>query len=398
MPKRALTATSVEAMKAPKGKQVEMFDRGYPGLSLRLSYGGSKSFSYLYRVGGKLRRMTLGIYPAMSLKQARDAWREAKSQLANGKDPYGVIAPRGSATSFAEVAEEWLRRDQAKNKTAATVERIVRRELMPAWGNRSINAITYDDVMRLIDNIHDRGAVIQSRRVGSYLHRLFVWAIKRRIITSNPMSGMPMPGKEVRRDRALSDSELVSVWSGCNQLGLPFGPVHQLLILTGARRDEIGSLRWDEIDGDTIRLKGERTKNSKPHDIPISTAAHAILDQVPRIEGCDHVFSYDGSKPVSGWSDAKEKLDALVKIEPWRVHDLRRTVATGLQKLGVGLQVIESVLGHVGGSRSGIVATYQRHTFANEARIALELWGQHVATLIEGGERKIVPMVRATAS
>jgi integrase len=231
-----------------------------------------------------------------------------------------------------------------------------------------------------------------ARRVHGYLHRLFVWAVGRDIIAVNPATNLPLPGSETRRDRVLTDAELLAVWSSTEALGFPFGPAYRLLILTGARREEIGRLKWSEIDGDTIKLKGERTKNGEPHNIPLSAPARALLETLPRFAGGDFVFSTDGHKHVSTWSNAKERIDALVKIEPWRLHDFRRSVATGLQRLGVNLQVIEAILGHVGGSRSGIVAVYQRHSFEREARAALEAWGRHVLGLVEGKTENVVQL------
>ena len=397
MPMKSLIAAAVERLKAPKSGQIEYFDQGFPGLSLRISYGGRKAWSMHYRVHGKLRRVSLGTYPAVSLAEAREAWREARKDIARGIDPaLTARTPNAPSTAFAAVATEWLQRDQAQNKSADVVRRIVNRELIPAWGNRPIAEIGRRDVRDLIDGIVDRGAVIMARRVHGHLHRLFVWAVGRDIIAHNPMTGLPMPGAETRRDRVLTDSELVAVWKGTDELGFPFGPAHQLLILTGSRREEIGALRWSEIDGDTIKLTAERTKNSQPHDIPLSAPARTLLNSLPRFADSDYVFTANGHKHITAWWLAKEKLDAIVKIEPWRVHDLRRTCATGLQKLGVGLQVIETVLGHVGGSRSGVVGTYQRHSFQPEARAALEAWGAHVIGLIEGRpQSRVVPLTRS---
>ena len=179
----------------------------------------------------------------------------------------------------------------------------------------------------------------------------------------------------------------------------PFGPIFRLLILTAARRAEIGDLRWSEIDQAEIRLAGERqTKNAEAHVIPLSVPAKATLQDLPRIAGTDFVFGQSG-QTSGGWYRSKKKLDAQAAklnggpLLPWRIHDLRRTVATGMQKLGIGLQTIEAVLGHVGGSRSGIVGIYQRHSFDAEKRAALEAWGAHVTALVEGREPgKVVPM------
>jgi integrase len=181
----------------------------------------------------------------------------------------------------------------------------------------------------------------------------------------------------------LSDDELVAAWTAAGKLGWPFGDAVRLLILTGARREEIGQLKWSEIRGDVIALEGARTKNAEPHNIPLSLAAATLLQRVPRIAGSERVFTTNGKTSVSGWSRVKSRLDQDAGIQDWRLHDLRRTVATGLQRLGVNLQTIEAILGHVSGSRSGVVGVYQRHSFDAEKRAALEAWGVHVTALVQ---------------
>ena len=172
--------------------------------------------------------------------------------------------------------------------------------------------------------------------------------------------------------------ELAKVWHAAD--GGPFGHALKLLILTGARREEITQLKWAELAGDTISLPGERTKTGEPRIIPLSAPALALLSALPRIGA--FVFTADGTKPVNGWSRAKRRLDAATGInQPWVVHDIRRTVATGCQKLGVSLQTVEALLGHTGGSRAGVVGVYQRHDFADEKRAAVEQWGAHVASV-----------------
>jgi integrase len=379
--KRALTDAAVKRLKPPSSGQVDIFDQGYPGLALRVSYGGGKSWVYFYRVGGKLRRMTLGCYPAMLLAKAREDWRAAREDVQKGRDPSTVRNRNVGATDFGSVFEDWLRRDQSKNKSKDAVQRLIAKDALPAWGHRQIADIGRRDVLDLIDGIADRGAPITARRVHAHVHRLFRWAVGRGIIESNPAGDLPKPGSETRRDRVLSDEELAAVWRGCDQLGWPFGTALRLLVLTGARRDEIGALQWSEIDG-AIKLTGDRTKSGEPHVIPLSAAANNLLTDAPRIAGSQLVFTTNGRTAVSGWSRAKERLDDIVKIDPWRIHDLRRTVATGLQRLGVGLQVVESILGHVSGSRAGVVGIYQRHTYDVEKRAALEAWGAHVMALV----------------
>ena len=192
------------------------------------------------------------------------------------------------------------------------------------------------------------------------------------------MDGLECPVSATRRDRVLSDIELAKVWHAADDG--PFGRAIRLLILTGARREEIGQLKWSELAGDTINLPAERTKNGEPRIIPLSAPALALLNGIPRIG--TFAFSADGTRPINGWSRAKRRLDAATGINrSWVVHDLRRTTATGMQRLGVPLQVVEAVLGHVG-TRSGIAGVYQVHDFADEKRSALEQWGAHVASIL----------------
>ncbi|MGD0531476.1 MAG: integrase arm-type DNA-binding domain-containing protein [Methyloceanibacter sp.] len=393
MPRRALTAVTVERLKPPAKGQIEHFDKGFPGLALRVSYGGGKSWIFFYRIGGRLRRMTLGTYPALSLAEAREAWRDARQEAQRGRDP-AIMARKmeRGATDFQNVFEEWMRRDQAEHRTAAEVKRMFERYALPAWGRRAIEGIGRRDVLDVIDAIADKGAVAMARRVQSRLNRLFVWCVGRGILTLNPMQGLPKPHSDIKRDRVLSDDELAAVWRGAEAMGWPYGRAVQLLILTGARREEIGRLRWSEVQGDTIHLEGARTKTGKAHLIPLSTPAMALLEDAPRVAGSDYVFTISGRAPIRGWSWAKIQLDELAPISAWRIHDLRRTVATGMQKLGVVLQVVEAALGHTAGSRGGIVGIYQGHDYANEKRAALEAWGAHVVDLVEDREPgKVVP-------
>lgn len=413
MPKKALTDAAVKRLKPPANGQVDYFDAGYPGLALRVSYGGGKSFVFFYRIGGKLRRMTLGAYRAplegekeppprlgepVSLSGARQLWRQAREDASAGRDPSTARSKKTGGTDFKTVSEEWLRRDQAKNRSYREAKRVVERELVPAWDLRHVSTIGRRDILDLVDGIVDRGSIIMARRVQAYIARFFKWCVWRGITEANPAADLQKPGAEVRRDRVLTEQELSFVWRVAGETEWPFGPIMQLLILTGARREEIGGLRWREIDGGEISLSGERTKNGEPHTIPLSKPALAIIGTVPRIAGSDYLF---GEKRSPGrWDHAKKKLDAAVAelagepLPHWRVHDLRRTTATGLQRLGVTLQVIEAVLGHTSGSRSGIVSTYQRHSFHAEKAAALEAWGALVMSLLKGHSPGVVLPMR----
>ena len=392
MTNRTLTAAAVERIRAPSSGQTDHFDQGYPGLALRVSYGGSKSWVYFYRLFGKQKRMTLGRWPSMSLSAARDAWRNARTTIDKGESPQHQRP--AAANSFAAVADEWLKRDQAHNRSCAATQRLIDRCAKPVWEGRQITTIGRRDINDLIDSVADRGAIVMARRLHAHLHRLFRWSVGRGILETNPMAHLPKPGSETARDRVLTDAELAQVLKNLSKLRPPFPAIFQLLILTGARRSEIIRLRWSEIKDDTIILGRERIKVDQAHSIPLAPLALDIIKQLPRIGPSDFVFTLNGRHPVTSLAKRKRQLDRLIKIPPWRVHDLRRTLATGLQRLGINLQVIEAVVGHVGGSRSGIVGVYQRHSFDPEKRTALEAWAREVERIVDGQPAKVLPLPR----
>jgi integrase len=340
MPTRALTVASVARIKPPKEGQEDYFDRGYPGLALRVSYGGAKTWIYFYRLHGKLRRMSLGRFPGMELDEARNAWRAARLAVSKGESP-AHIKPT-AADTFAATAEEWLRRDQAKNRSAAEVRRAIEHDVLPAWGDRLIAMITRRDVLELIDAVADRGALTMARRLHSHLHRLFRWAVGRGILEVNPMADLPKPGKAVKRDRVLTGAELRAAWKAAEKTAWPFGPAIRLLILTAARREEIGALRWSEIHGNEIRIPGERSKTGEPRIIPLSAAAAELVGALPRT--AEHVFTTNGTTAIGGWSKAKRarcrdggdqwrRAGALAAAR-YSAHCCHRTAAPGGRAAG----------------------------------------------------------------
>ena len=382
MPKHTtITKAAADRFKAKTGR-VDHFDSSYPGLALRVSDSGRRVWVYFFRLkNGKVRlhRMTLGVYPAMSVEQAHEAWRKAFDFVQAGRDPRGTDAERHHApTDFEGVLDEWIKRDQSKNRSAKRVEQRMKAYVLPSWKHRDVTEITRRNCLDLLDAIADRGKIVLARRVFSHLHRFFTWCVGRGIIDANPLLHAEKPGSESPRERVLDDGELVKIWNAASEIAARYRDAVRLLILTGARREEISALRWNEIRGDAIHLEGERTKNGKPHVIPLSSPARSILGGLER-KG-EHVF------PTANWSRSKKALDKVTGITDWRIHDIRRSVATGLQKLGTPLPVTEAVLGHVSGSRGGIVGVYQRHDYAAEKASALEAWGARVMALVEGRE------------
>jgi integrase len=238
----------------------------------------------------------------------------------------------------------------------------------------------------------DGGTPIEANRALAAVRKLFNWALSRDIIAVSPCTGVKPPSAENARDRVLTDDELRLVWQAAEQMGYPFGPVVQMLVLTGQRRDEVRKMTWDEVDLERRlwKLAAGRTKNNKPHDVPLSAPVVAILESLPRIVGSRLVFTLDGVRPAASLSYHKSRLDALSGVSSWVLHDLRRTCASGLARLGVNLPVIEKLLNHSSGSFAGVVGVYQRHDFGAEKAKALEVWGSFVSALVDEKPNEVV--------
>ena len=251
-------------------------------------------------------------------------------------------------------------------------------DVLPAWGNRNIADIAKRDVLALLDGIVERGAVVRARRVYATLSIFFKLVSKRDIMTTNPMAGIERKdiGSEEARDRVLSDDELGKLMAhirGTNHYDPHLVATH-LLVLTAARTEMIAAMRWEEVNGESISFPGERMKNGQPFDLPITSQMRTVLDSIPRIHGCPFVFG----KALKSWDKAKAKIDAATGILDWQFRDIRRTVSTGMQRLGISEDVIDAVQAH---AKAGIKRVYQRHKYAAEKRRALQAWGDWISTL-----------------
>jgi integrase len=221
--------------------------------------------------------------------------------------------------------------------------------------------------------------------VHAALSKFFNWLASRDVIMASPCAGVARPSKEEPRDRILTDNELKAVWAATSELGYPAMPFVHMLILTGQRRGEVAGMRWDEIEGDTWTLPPERTKNGQKHTVPLSRQALDIIEATPRIVGSDFVFPGARGGRLAGFSHIKGYVDARAKLkDQWAIHDLRRTVASSMAKIGIALPVVERLLNHTGGSFAGIAGIYQRHDFAAEKREALQRWADHVEGIAKG--------------
>jgi integrase len=386
----------------PTDRRLEHPDDRVTGLYLVQQESGALSWAVRYRAHGAPKKFTLGPYPAVDLATARRRAQEAIGRVAGGEDPAATkqasrAAVRAARAADADridyvVAQFIERHAKIKTRDWRNTERMLTVDVVGRWGGKRLSQITRADVHAMLDAIAiDREKPIQANRVFAQFRKLCGWAVSKGIIEKSPCEGVAAPSSETRRDRHLSDDEIRLAWRAFGKVGWPFGPVAKLLLLTGMRRDEVGEGRWSEIDlvARTWTLPASRTKNKRTHAVSLSDAAAHVLLALPRIgdKPDGFIFTTTGRTPISGWSRAKLAIDKATGafVEPWTFHDLRRTVATNLQKLGVKLEVTEAVLNHVSGSRAGVVGIYQRHDWADEKRAALTQWAARV-TVIVGDE------------
>jgi integrase len=428
MTKRRLTAPAVARLK-PGAKRKAIPDGG--GLYLLIQPSGHKSFALAFRgPGGRMAKLTLGPYSPenssaepivgapLSLAAARALATDILHRRAAGEDVVGTRLREkaelraAAANTFAVAAGDFIRehsmrkvrgwRAQAKLLGLNGLEAIPG-GLAERWRDRPITSIDGHDVHKVVDECRKRGVpgtqrrsdgVTESRARAMFrtLSKLFNWLTQQRRVDANPCASVHRPETPRARERVLTDGEIRKLWAATDKIGAPFGSVIKLLLLTGQRLNEVAGLRWEEIVGDEIHLPASRTKNKRAHVVALSKPAQAILSKVQRVPESAFVFSVTGYSAISGWSKVKKRLDALMGVTDWRIHDLRRTAATGLARAGADLPVIERALNHVSGSFGGIVGVYQQHKYADEVRAAMEAWANLLLAIVEGRPAKVVPI------
>ncbi len=429
---RHLTDLQIKALKPP-AKRVELpFGEG---LFLLHSPTGAKSWALRYRRFDKPQKLTLGRYmsPAdmlpeaaaaeprvggvLSLTGARLLVQRARRALEQGVDPAALLQGTSAKSKPREVEaafREFVRLHVVPHNRASSAKEAVRlfdKKVKPHWKGRSLDSIRRRDVLDLLGHVRDDGAPVTANRVLALVRKFFNWCVEQEFLETSPASNVRQPTAETSRDRFLSDDEIALVWRASEGILPPFRQLVRMLILTGQRRGEVASMLWSEISGDQRlwSLPKAKTKNGRSHIVPLSDAARREIASIPKLAGSpDYVFTTgakartDVLSPVSGFSKVKARLDELVlaqirldlkakgldpedakPLPPWRLHDLRRTVATGMQKMKVDLRVIEKVINHISGSSSGIVAVYQVYDYEEERRDALDKWADRVMALVD---------------
>jgi integrase len=398
-----LTQKSAAALKLPVGKtdHIEWCD-DLPGFGLRLRGNDHRAWVAQYRIHGRSRRLTIALFKKFSAEQARLEAKRIFAEVALGRDPAAAKeADRASATkTMSTIVDDYLAMKQSTLRPDSY--RITKAYLtgyhFKPLHSRGIAAIGRGDIAHCLDKVNRDSGRVTASRARAALSAFFVWAMKRGHCDSNPVAATEDPGPAQARERVLSDSELAAIWNAC--LDDDYGKIVRLLILTGCRREEIGGLRWSEItplSPRSIVLPKERTKNKHTHNLPLLELAQAIIDSVPQMVGRDHLFGERSTGGFGAWWRAKAALDARLgnAVGAWRLHDIRRTVATRMADIGVLPHVIETVLNHTSGHKRGVAGIYNLSPYKNEVKIALAKWEDHLRSLLEGSGRKILNFPQA---
>src|SRR6516162_7485270 len=396
MPRIKLTKNAIDSLLTPK-LDVVYWDMAAPGFGVKVTPKGRKVFVVLYRTGGagsKLRKYTIGPYGRVTLHQARVA---AKLE---GRDPAGEkreAKRRIVADRVEDLLEAFIAQRLSQNRSGAEISRLLRREVGKPWAGTSIHEIGKRDVVEVISAIEQRGAPVAANKTLKSIKTFLRWCVGRAILDQSPAEGVPLPAREVARDRVLTDQELAQVILAARKIGGSYGGIVELLALTGQRREEVAGLEVEELDlaQGVWTIPKSRTKNAKTHVVHLSKQSIALLRRLDRRGRC--VFSPLGTKPFQNFGKAKHVLDQLSGVTGWRLHDLRRTCVSGMARLGVAPHVADKILNHQAGTISGVAAVYQRHEFLAERREALERWGAHVAAIVAEASAEFSGEVRKVA-
>jgi integrase len=421
----------------PGGRDRLVFDAGCRGLGVRVSASGTRTFIAQWTDPATRRKVRdrIGVWGAMTIDQAREAVQVRLGAVGKGGNPRAererqrLEAERErseAALTFQALIDEWkaLHLAHRRPRYAVEAERAIKLGLAHLL-KRPAARIARSDAVNALDRIVKAGKTVTAGRTMAYARACFAWAKRRGKVPQNPFAELPIAVGTTERERVLNEGEIGEVWAAAGALGYPFGPFYKLLILTLQRREEVAGMRWSELSSDLIRwtLPGARMKNGKPHTVHLSESARAVLRSIPRMDGCDLVFTTTTSRlaapkdgepkgkrrseptPISGFSQGKRYLDAaMAKVraedadrgnagEPmpgWRVHDLRRTGVTKLAALGFDSIVVDKLLAHQPAKLRGVAGVYQRHDFASERAEALDAWAAHVTS---AGATNVVPLV-----
>jgi len=423
MARSALNDRKIKSLKPAKpkpnkpGQRREVWDALVPGLGVRVTESGAKSFVLVTRYPGSTNpaRRALGTYGELTLEQARIKARRWLELVGRGVDPHVEIErqrlaeQRKQAGTFANLAEAFIAEKLSTERRGRDAELHLRNEFIPRWGKRPVGDITADDVGAVINEVKTR-APYMAHALLATVRRLYKWAStpgRGYGIVSSPcynISAKALIGEKRPRTRVLTDPEIRAFVRACDQLGYPYGAIGRMLLLTGARHREASEAPWSEFDltKKTWMIDQARFKSNVEHVVPLTDDVLALLDGLPRFKRGDHVFSTTaGERPTMITDKIKQKIDATMaqeldaKSKPWVIHDLRRTVRSHLSALRIPDHIAEMVLGH---GRQGLQRVYDQHRYEAEMREALTLWAARLRDIVEPPPANVVRIKKARVS
>ena len=383
--KNKLTPKFIENLKPNPAKRLDFRDDLMPGLVLRVSVSGTKTFCLHRRINGKMRRLTIGRFGILTLADARERVRHVLYEIESGRFEERTGVEVENRITLGEVIPEYVEKHaKSQNRDWRNKQSLLAK--FTELHAKRLDQIKRADVVKALDAIV-MTAPVSANRALAHLKHLMNWCVDRGMLDASPLVGMKLPTKETPRERFLTNDELRALWAASDADGYPFGDCMKLLILSGQRRTEVAAMRWSELDLDKRlwTLPSARAKNGKQHTVPITDAMLTVLRRVPRYLTSDFVFTTTGKTPISGFGRVKDRMDkALPKATaPWIIHDLRRTMSTNLARLKVPQPVTEALLNHKTGVVSGVAAIYNVYSYADEKRDALGAWSKHIVKVVK---------------
>jgi integrase len=401
MPTVMLTARFVDSVKPDAGKRIEWFDEDVPGLALRVTPAGSKSWTVLYRHRGRLRRLTLGTTEVVSLAKARERARDELYAASKGADPATEKQAGRKVETVGDLVDLYLEKwAKPRKRSWKADDNLLRRKVLPKWRYRAIVDIKRRDVRELVEHVADAGAPVVANRVAALLSKVFAFAVDRDLVVVSPAVRIPRPGREQTRDRVLSEDEIRALWTAFDKLEPPMAAFYKLRLLTAQRGGEVASMRWNDVDleGGWWTIPAAHSKNKLTHRVPLTAKAINLLGGLLATAHKDAELVLEAHQRKAGAGARGKRQQALAAatfpVDNFRGHDLRRTAASLMASGGVPRLTIKKILNHVD---SDITAVYDRHSYDPEKRAALDWWALRLQSILrdenaEGG--KVLPFAK----
>jgi integrase len=400
------TDRGIQSLITSEKRYIEWKDGG-GGLGIRVTPNGRKTFIFMYRFDGRARMMTLGVYPKTTLADAHQEHANALKLLEKDVDPGEIRVEANQealkAETVSQLVDEYMEKwAKPRKRSWKEDKRILDKDVLPAWKHRKAKNITRRDVIILLDSIVDRGAPIAANKTLAVVRKMFNFAISRDIVETSPCTAIPAPSKISQRDRILTSEEIKTFWMNLDKAKMSEESklALKLQMVTAQRRGEVATIAWDDLDINSgwWTIPTERSKNKLPHRVPLSPQSIKLIDELRKLNPeSGWLFpSPRGDKPITPGSISRAMMKSLdvLGIANLTPHDLRRTSASQMTAMGISRLVVSKILNHV---ESGITAVYDRHSYDQEKRNALDAWGRQLDTIIKGKKEdgKVVELKRA---